>query len=195
MIYLLPVIAALIGWVTNYLAIKMLFHPKKPVKIIFFTIQGIFPKRQDAIAERLGKVVAEQLFSAEDVKKTLLNDSNLATVSETIDTKIEEFLRVKLPQSMPMLAMFINDQTVAAIKTPMVKEIEATIPEILEKFQQNLDNDKIKETVKEKVKAFSSDKLEELLFSILKKEFKFIELIGAILGFIIGCLQLLMMYL
>lgn len=41
-----PVICALIGWFTNFLAVKMLFHPHKPIKIGPFTIQGIFPKRQ-----------------------------------------------------------------------------------------------------------------------------------------------------
>ena len=44
--------------------------------------------------------------------------------------------------------------------------------------------------VEEKVSKFSSDKLEEVLFEILRKEFKFIELAGAVLGFLIGCAQI-----
>jgi uncharacterized membrane protein YheB (UPF0754 family) len=48
----------------------------------------------------------------------------------------------------------------------------------------------VKELVREKVEAFSSDKLEEILFSIMRKEFRFIEIIGAILGFLIGCIQI-----
>jgi uncharacterized membrane protein YheB (UPF0754 family) len=45
--------------------------------------------------------------------------------------------------------------------------------------------------VREKVESFSSDKLEDMLFSIMKKEFRFIEIVGGVLGFFIGLLQLL----
>ena len=48
----------------------------------------------------------------------------------------------------------------------------------------------IEETVREKVVSFSSDKLEEILFEILRKEFRFIEIVGAFLGFLIGCAQI-----
>ena len=59
MSYLLPFIAALIGWVTNFLAIKMLFHPRKEIKILFLSIQGIFPKRQNELADKIGDLVAK----------------------------------------------------------------------------------------------------------------------------------------
>jgi uncharacterized membrane protein YheB (UPF0754 family) len=53
-------------------------------------------------------------------------------------------------------------------------------------LEENIDVEKL---VREKVEAFSSDKLEQILFAIMKKEFRFIEIIGAVLGFIIGCFQ------
>ena len=62
-LYLLPLVAALIGWFTNYIAVKMLFHPKNPKGFLFVKIQGVFPKRQKALAQKLGDLVAEELFS------------------------------------------------------------------------------------------------------------------------------------
>jgi uncharacterized membrane protein YheB (UPF0754 family) len=53
-------------------------------------------------------------------------------------------------------------------------------------LEKSIDVEKL---VRDKVEAFSSDKLEQILFSIMKKEFRFIEIIGAVLGFIIGCFQ------
>ena len=55
-----------------------------------------------------------------------------------------------------------------------------------QKLEEELD---VRQMVREKVEAFSSDKLEQLLFSLMKKEFRFIELVGALLGFLIGCIQ------
>ena len=47
--------------------------------------------------------------------------------------------------------------------------------------------------VEEKVSGFSSDKLEEILFSVMRREFKFVEMVGAVLGFIIGVAQILLL--
>ena len=70
------------------------------------------------------------------------------------------------------------------------KEIDDAIPEVVDKYiQKTEDNIDIEAIVKEKVVAFSTDKLEAILHDILAKEFRFIELIGAALGFVIGVIQ------
>jgi len=60
-------IAAHIGLATNYLAIKMLFHPRVPKKILGLSFQGIFPKRQNQFAEKLGTYVANELIWMKDI--------------------------------------------------------------------------------------------------------------------------------
>lgn len=196
MMYTLPAIAALIGWITNYLAIKMLFHPRKPVKLLFITIQGIFPKRQKAIAEKLGSIVANELISLDDLKDKINSEESRAEVARVLDEKIEVFLRDKLKEKMPMLGMFINDNTVGTIKGAMMAEIEGFLPEVLHRFSTQLDQHvDVEKIVYDKVVAFSTDKLEEILFAIMKKEFRFIEIVGAVLGFVIGWAQILLMYL
>ena len=56
-------LTTLTGWVTNWVAIKMLFHPRKPMKILGFTIQGVFPPNQQKIAETLGQIVGKELLT------------------------------------------------------------------------------------------------------------------------------------
>ena len=58
-------------------------------------------------------------------------------------------------------------------------------------LQEELDLEKI---VVEKVSGFSSDKLEDILKSIMSKEFRFIEILGGILGFILGLIQVTILY-
>ena len=192
MIYTLPFIAALIGWFTNFIAVKMLFHPKKPVKILFFTVQGIFPKRQKQLAEKLGDVVAKELFSVDDIQNQIKNIDN-SGVLQIVESKIEDFIKIKLPAAMPMLSMFLNDELRNKIKTTLLSEIEIMLPEIMESYAEKMtSNIDIKGTVKEKVINFSTDKLEDILYSIMKKEFRFIEVLGAVLGFIIGIIQVIL---
>lgn len=196
MIWTLPIISALIGWVTNYIAIKMLFHPRKEISILGIKIQGIFPKRQKALAEKIGKLVGEQLFSIADLKKEMQNETHLEGVKKLLDEKVESFLKSKITTLLPFVAMFINDELIGKIKNMIVEELTKSLPEIIAAFTDKLEKEiDIKSIVESKVAAFSIDKLEDMLFSIMQKEFKFIELVGAFLGFLIGCVQVGLMYL
>jgi len=196
LIYTLPIIAAITGWITNYLAIKMLFHPKKKIKLLFFSIQGIFPKRQDVLAERLGKIVSSELFSFKDIKERFTSTSTAIEINKVLDEKLEDFMDVKLKTTLPMLAMFLNKETRAKIKDTLHLEFQNILPDILNKYSDKLERDiDIEHIVAQKVSAFSSEKLEQILFSIMKKEFKFIEILGGILGFLIGIIQLLIIQL
>lgn len=187
---LAPVICALIGWLTNYLAVKMLFHPRKPFRILGMTVQGIFPKRQKALAKNLGQMVQGELVSHEDVVAIINDPSFLKKITEMASGYAETLLNEKLTAINPMIAMFLNGETAAKIKQLLTRELSEFIPNIIGKtsdeLEQRLD---FSELVRDKVEAFSMDKLEEILFSIMKKEFRFIEYIGGVLGFMVGLVQ------
>ena len=187
---LLPFAGLFIGWLTNYLAIKMLFHPKKPVNLGLFTLQGVFPKRQDALGEKLGNVVANELVSAEEILEKIAAQAKGEEVQQIMERKIEAGLK-KLLTGIPMASMFVNDSLIAMARGLILKEFQEGLDEWLEDLQAKLKDDlDISSIVQEKVSKFSSEKLESVLFEILRKEFKFIELAGAVLGFLIGCVQI-----
>lgn len=188
---LLPLIAAVIGWGTNYLAVRMLFHPRVEKRILGLRIQGVFPKRQKVLAEKLGQLVARELFSMQDVRKHLQGEEFIVHVTEAIEAKVDEFLQEKLAETIPMASMFLGSGMVDTIKHSLVESLAKAVPELGDMFVTHLEKNMDVETVvREKVEAFSSDKLEEMLLSIMKREFRFIEVVGAVLGFVIGLVQL-----
>jgi len=191
LIYLLPIISAFIGWLTNYLAVKMLFHPKVERNFLGIKVQGIFPKRQQAFAQKLGILVSDELLSFEDISSQINSPKTQEEVLPIIDEKIDDFLNNKLGKQIPMLSMFLGKESVAKIKATLMNEFQDSLPEILERLSSSIQKDlDIHSLVVEKVSNFSSDKLEEILYGIMKKEFRFIEILGAVLGCIIGCVQL-----
>jgi len=192
-IYLLPILAALIGWITNYLAIKMLFHPHQPKKILGLTFQGVFPKRQAQIAEKLGDLVANELFSMQDVAQKIEDLSTQPEVLEEVGKRIEKTIRGKLISAFPMLSMFLSDEMIEKVTNLFKGELEdflrVSAQGLAIKMEDSVD---IQGLVREKVQAFSSNKIEELLLSFMEQEFRFIEKIGAVLGFLIGCIQVIL---
>ncbi len=195
-VWLIPVISAFIGWFTNWIAIKMLFHPKEPKRILGFTIQGIFPKRQKQFAEKLGKLVGNELLSFEDIETKITQKENLDKIMPQIEVYIDSFLKTKLSETFPVLSMFIGDKTINQLKEALMKELQSIFPQIMKNYMVNLKTDlDLESIVTQKVQSFSSDKLESILNDIMKKEFKFVEIIGGVLGFIIGLLQVLLTWL
>lgn len=192
-IFLLPVIAALIGWATNFVAIKMLFHPQDPKKILGITFLGVFPKRQKQIAEKLGELVANELFSIKDVAQKIEELSTRSEALEEVGKRIEKTIREKLVAAFPMLSMFLSDEMIEKVTKLFQSELEdflrASAQGLAAKMEDSVD---VKSLVQEKVRSFSSNKIEELLLGFMEQEFRFIEKIGAVLGFLIGCVQVIL---
>jgi uncharacterized membrane protein YheB (UPF0754 family) len=187
---LIPVISGFIGWVTNWVAIKMLFHPRKPIRLLGITIQGIFPKRQEQFAIKLGKLVSEQLLSFKDIEQKIVSPENLQKLMPVVESHVDDFLRKKLADVFPVISMFIGEKTISQLKGHFLNELEALFPVLMKRYMGNLQAElDLEKIVTEKVSGFSSEKLEEILMSIMSKEFRFVEILGGVLGFIIGLLQ------
>ena len=191
MFWLQPFIAAFIGWVTTWVAIKMLFHPRNPVRFLGITIQGIFPKRQKQVAEKLGGVVAKELIHFSEIALQLKDPEMLIGLTPTIEKHLDNFLQVKLKEKLPVISMFVGDGTLQKIKEGMLEEIALLLPEIIHQYTDSLSKKiDIEKMVTEKVSNFSSDKLEEILQAVMKKEFWFLEIVAAVLGLVIGLIQM-----
>lgn len=186
----IPLFSAFFHWLTIRLALKLLFHPKKPVNILGYKLQGVFPKRQAQFANSLGQLVSEELLSFNDIASKVTSKENISRILPLVEAKIDDFLRTKLSDAMPVLSMFIGDKTISKVKKVFMDELEELFPEMMNQYMDKLQHDlDLEKIVIDKVNSFSSDKLEEILQKIMNKEFRFVEIIGGVLGFIIGVVQ------
>ena len=143
------VIGAIIGGVTNVIAIRMLFHPYKAHYIFNMRIPftpGLIPKRRDEIATKIGQVIEEHLIT-ETLIHNKLNETN---TKETINELVKE-----------QIAKLKSDQ--------------ATIRYFAEKFDVKIDdliNEKLEDTISHKLLAFYNDHRNEEVIKLLSKETK-----------------------
>ena len=72
-----PVIGAIIGYCTNYIAVKMLFYPRKEIYVMGHKLPftpGAIPKGKDRLAKAIGGVISNTLLTEKDIKEKLLSD-------------------------------------------------------------------------------------------------------------------------
>ena len=288
-----PAIGAVIGYCTNYIAVKMLFRPLKPVKIGNKTLPftpGIIPKGQGRMARALGQAVGEHLLTKEDFEKMLLSedvknavgDAVLQKIEKLKDTeasleeflsqytgreeydlmrdKLEDYITEKITEGVEnldigaiiveegtkeikekfkggMLSMFLNDDLIQSVATPIGNKVDEYIKEngeekirpavvaqlaaaenksvaqwveifpvsdnklrqIIESIYVKFVNEKaeelaekfhVAEIVEEKINAMDVLELENLLLGIMKKELNAVVSLGAVIGFILGLLNI-----
>ncbi|SHJ60592.1 DUF445 domain-containing protein [Tepidibacter formicigenes] len=185
----LGTIGAIIGWITNILAIKLIFRPIKPIKIpiINLEIVGLIPKRRKEIAKSVGEVVEKELISIEEIIDKLIREEDKTSIIKFIKDKIESIVEEKLPP-------FIPTTFKEMIKDYIDKVVEEEIANVITKLSEDLIHKstsriKIGTMVEDKINEFDLEKLEEIIINIAKKELKHIEILGLILGLVIGIIQ------
>jgi len=187
---LIVLIGSLIGWVTNFFAIKMLFRPHREINILGFKIHGLIPKRRTEIAESIAETIDAELISMKDITATLDSIEIEDEIDKIVDVVVDTKLKKEIMAKFPMAGMFLNGSLMDKIKGIVKEAIEENKNEfvgiVINKLEENVD---IKKMVVDKMEGFSLDYMEEMTFKIAKNELRHIEVVGAVLGAIIGAVQ------
>lgn len=185
----LIMVGAIIGWLTNVLAIKMLFRPIKPFKIplLNITIQGLIPKRRHDIAKSIGEVVEKELVSINEIFDRLVTEENKKEVICIIKEKLLKVIDYKIPAIIPYsikskIIEYFEEQINKDAMTILDSSIDGIISNTIYKI-------KIGEMVEEKIDELELENMERLILSLTSRELKYIELLGGLLGGIIGFIQ------
>ena len=185
-------ISGAIGWITNWVAIKMLFRPHREINFGLFKIQGLIPKRKAEIGSGIANIIQNELISVKDVISNIDREEFSKRLNKLIDEVLNKNLKKKVKEKFPFLQVFFTDKVAKeignAIKS-IIMENQEKIFDIFSNYaEENIDFEII---ISDKISNFSLDKLEEIITFLAKKELKHIEVIGAILGMIIGAVQYL----
>ncbi|MEX6686232.1 DUF445 domain-containing protein [Danxiaibacter flavus] len=188
-----PVAGALLGWLIAGIAAKYLFHPLKPQKNTGQTTPGIISRTQQQLAREAGTFAAG-LFSSSELEKKLADPETLQKIMPFIDEHVDHFLRVKLGEAIPMIGMFIGDKTIAQLKALFMEELQTLFPEVMKNYARELQQDfNPAEIVSKKIASMPPEKLASAFLPILTEKIRSIRLMGTIIGFTIGLVQLLLM--
>lgn len=180
-------ISTFIGYITNVVAVRMLFWPRRPINLGFYSVQGVLPKRQAQIAVSLGALVEKELLSMDDV----LDQINTPEIQQLVLSKVSAVLKERLNELLPRI---IPGRLIQMIIDLLDKIIAQESPKIIEQLFKSggeyLTNEiHISQIVEDKINAFDLKQLEDMIKGISAPELTFIEVLGGVMGFMIGLVQ------
>lgn len=190
-IMILAIVGGIIGYITNVIAIKLIFRPIEPIKIPIINkeIIGLIPKRKSEIAQNIGQVIQDELIDIHELIKNVVSENDKEEIVFYIKNKINDVVDKKINQS-PLGFMVISKMVNDFISEHLDDEIKNAVDELTEVLiNKGKDRINIQEIVKDKINELDLYKLEEIILSIVKKELKHIETLGLVLGFFIGLVQ------
>jgi len=173
-----PVVGAIIGAVTNQIAIKMLFRPYKAWKLggvrLPFT-PGVIPQQRGEIARNIAETFESNLLSGQEIHDLITGDK----VKLALNRKIDEFIQGLGP--LGMMAMGMKDQ--------IIEKILEGIEDVATDAIQTGGDLHVGQKIETKINAMDVEKLEQLVLGFSKKQFRYITVFGGILGALIGVVQ------
>ena len=171
-VWTLPVAGAVVGYVTNWIAIKLLFEPAEPINIGPFVLQGLFESRQSEVSEEFGHFMQTRVLTSAQLLSALANEN---------EKDLYDFLRRQLP---PPIPKHIVQAAVKAIRTVAANPEEH--PELHAYITHALD---IEETLSSRLKMLSPTIFEDLLHPVFKEDEIILIVVGGILGALAGLVQ------
>jgi uncharacterized membrane protein YheB (UPF0754 family) len=187
----LPIFGAAIGWFTDWLAIKLVFFPREPRKVLgILPLQGVFQRRRDEVAKQYATVVAQEVMTVPNLVNAILTgpraDRLRSMIRETVEQAIEEQAGIARPlmgaAHFATLKKTAGERAVRYLPTTML---------IAERYATTaLD---IRDTIATKMRRLTRVEYEGLLRPAFRQdEWKLIA-VGAAIGAVIGELQVILL--
>jgi uncharacterized membrane protein YheB (UPF0754 family) len=184
-----PLVGAVIGWLTNYVAIKLLFRPHRPRNFFGLKIQGLLPKRRKEIARGMAKTIERELLSAKDLGSALDSIDWKDEVERTVEEVVEHRLTSSRLKNVPVVGL-ISENLTYHVKYLITKEILRQIDKkkdsLAMKFKDSID---VKDMLASRIDDLDLFRFEELLTNFIGRELRHIEWLGGLMGFLIGLAQ------
>jgi uncharacterized membrane protein YheB (UPF0754 family) len=185
----LPVISAFIGWLTNTIAVRMIFRPRLPIRVLGIEIVGLIPKRRADLARKIGETVEQELISHKDIHEVVSSPAFQSDILDAVMGRVDDFINDNLGL-IPMVSLFLDGEAMKGIKARLRQELAGVIPDMIEnmfeKVESRLD---FKELIRRKIEGFDLARLESIIYHIASRELKAIEIFGAVLGCAVGLVQ------
>ncbi|MGB5702378.1 MAG: DUF445 family protein [Polyangiales bacterium] len=191
--WILPAAGFGVGYLTNWIAIKLVFAPREPVKVGPITVQGLFHKRQPEVAEAFGRIVATRVLSADNIVRTVMESQGATRMNEIVEHRVGELIAKY--EAHPMAQLVLPEAERPPVRAEVLDRIKAEWPKPGGFFHtfagESVD---LHGELERRMKALDRESYEGVLRPAFQQdEWKLIAA-GAVLGTCAGVLQLVYIF-
>lgn len=190
--WILPIAGVIVGYLTNWIAVKVIFLPVRPVRIGPFRLQGLFMKRQHEVARVYSRVIADDIVNLVNIGEQLLTGPR----SDRTRRMIEDALRPAIDQSLGpargAVRVAVGTREYDAIRQSVATEaVDYTMTPLTDPAFNEQQSQRIYDLLVVRMRDLPPDDFAEMLRAAMREDEWMLLALGSVLGFCAGLLQLL----
>jgi uncharacterized membrane protein YheB (UPF0754 family) len=191
---IMPVFGLFTGWFTDWLALKMIFHPKEPRRFLFFTWQGLFLKRRKEVAAQYGALIAAEVITPANIINSVMNGPTSDRLYELVQNHVQRLVDEQAGLVKPIVVFAVGTQKYKEMKQMVALKTVARLSKTLKHMEKYAgDAMDIRNTLVTKMQEMTPTEFEGILRPAFQQDEWILIAVGAALGFLVGEMQVFLM--
>ncbi|MGH3971080.1 MAG: DUF445 domain-containing protein [Mycobacterium sp.] len=189
--WIMPGFGFITGFASDWLALNLIFIPREPKKLFgVFPVHGVLHAQRDNVTRDYARILANDLFSPDVLLEAILHGPTSERLFAAIEKEVSAALDAQAGVAQPLIRLAIGTrryrQAKDAITTMLVDRLPETMAEAKDYTAKTLD---IENLIVDKMNELSPDQYEAILRPVFKDDEMLMVTVGAVLGFLVGELQ------
>ena len=191
----LPLQGVIVGYLTNYLALEMIFRPYYEKKYLgVFKYQGLFLKRQDEVSRQYSQFVAKHILNARNILEEILYGKAADAVFNIIRNSAIKSVENTASIAKPFISLTVGDEKYRTMRKTIVTRMMEMAPQSIERLEGYVGIAmELEDTMYDRMRKLTPEEFESVLRSAFQEDELLLIIVGAILGALVGLGQALYM--
>lgn len=194
--WVMPLFGLFTGWFTDWLALRMIFHPKQPTRYLgLFEWQGLFLRRRLEVSAAYGRLIAAEIITPRNVIDAIVRGPASDRLFALVQRQVQRMVDEQAGLARPFVVIAVGSARYQEMKQRIAGELMQRLPATLRHVEayagraMDLEN-----LLVSKMKALTAEEFEALLHPAFEQDEWILIAVGAALGFLVGELQVLAMH-
>lgn len=193
--WILPLCGIIVGYATNWIALRIIFQPLHPIKIGPYTIQGLFLKRQRDVAAVWCDIVAKEIITLRNIIANMLHGKKSENTHKVIRFHMREVVEQTLGVARPMVRFAVGNEEFEEIENAASEKAIIVTASAFDDPDFNRERARlVKELMEDRMIKLSPEEFQYLLRPAFQEEEIKLILLGAFLGLLAGIGQLVFVF-
>lgn len=193
--WILPLAGLIVGYATNWLALKLIFEPVEERSVFGMKFQGLFIKRQKEVSEEYAKMLTAEIFTFDRIFAAIINgttkDKFIDLVLKHAERGIDEGVGISKPVVSLVAGKGNYDKMKNIVLEKVIMEMPSSVNPVLSYADEVMDLETVFRT---KMQALSPPEFVSFLRPVFQEDELKLIMIGAVLGMAAGFAQLYLVF-
>jgi uncharacterized membrane protein YheB (UPF0754 family) len=189
--WVLPIGGVIIGYVTNWVALWMIFEPVEPHKFGPLRVHGLFIRRQPEVSEVYGEIIAEDIVTLRNIGDELLHGPRADRTRQMIEDSMRPAVDRAVGPARLAVKVALGPNEYDTIRESVATEaVDYTMTPLTDPDFNRRQSAAVRDLITDRMRELPPEDFSELLRSAMREDEWLLLLHGAVLGFVAGCIHL-----